>query len=160
MMGGRSVFRAAGILVVLALTAGCGGNSYKARAKVKGQVRYFDKTLTAGTVSFIGTEGRVGSANIDFTGHYEMSDAPIGEVTITVTTPSMGPGGRGKIGPPKPPPGVPEMQPPGDVAGAPPPAIDPSKIVPIPGKYAKAETSGLKFTVAPGEQTHDIVLTP
>jgi hypothetical protein len=145
-------------LLCLSLTS-CG--SSKARAKVKGKVKYFDKYLTAGTVAFTNAAGQVGSGNIDFEGNYEVANAPIGEVTITVTVPKMS-SGPVKGGPPKPPPGVPEMRPPdGSVAGGKESSmIDPSKIVQIPNKYAETKTSGLKYTVEKGEQTHDITLTP
>jgi hypothetical protein len=41
-----------------------------------------------------------------------------------------------------------------------PTAVDPRKMVGIPERYASAESSGLTFTVAAGEQTHNINLTP
>jgi hypothetical protein len=148
-------------LVVLVLLIGLAGCSpANLRAKVKGKVKFFDKTLTAGTVAFTSKDGRIGTANIDFEGNYEMNDAPVGEVTITVSVPRM-PMGPMPGGAPKPPPGVPEMRPPGEIGGgSTAPAIDPKKIVQIPGKYEKAETSGLTFTVEKGQQTHDITLSP
>jgi hypothetical protein len=148
------------LLFFVLAVVGCGSN-YNARATVRGQVKFFDKTLTAGTVAFEGSDGRIGSANIDFNGNYEMTDAPIGEVKITVVTPTAArPGAKGNFEA-KPPAGMPPMQSPGDVgAGGAAASIDPSKIVSVPGKYAKADTSGLKFTVQPGEQTHNIVLSP
>lgn len=146
-------------LVLLCFTlAGC--HSSKGRAKVKGKVKFFDKTLTAGTVSFHGKDGQVGTGNIDFQGNYEVGNAPLGDVTITVSVPQAmrGPTRGGPS--PKPPPGVPEMRPPGEAGASSTPAIDLSKIVQIPGKYASPESSGLKYTVESGEQTHDITLSP
>ncbi len=147
------------LLVLVVALVGC-ADPNKARAKVKGRVKFFDKYLTCGTVAFNAKDGRVGSGNIDFDGNYEVSDAPIGECTITVTVPRMS-RGPAPSGPPKPPPGVPEMRPPGAIGGTnTTPAIDPSKIVEIPSKYESVETSGQKYTVEKGEQTKDIVLTP
>jgi hypothetical protein len=149
------------LLALLAVTAGC-GDPYKARAVVKGQVKFFDKHLTAGTVAFIAKDGRVGSGNIDFDGNYAVHDAPIGEVTITVSVPKMGAMG-GKNPHAKPPPGLPPMRPPGGSGGNESPEdlqIDPKKFVQIPGKYEKAETSGLNYTVEKGETTYNITLTP
>jgi len=144
------------VLLVLCLTlAGCASN---ARAKVKGKVKFFDKTLTAGTVSFTAKDGRQGTGNIDFEGNYEVGDAPVGDVTITVITPVAPKLPPGAMGPPKPPPGVPDMK--GHGGSTPAPAIDPSKIVEIPGKYGKVETSGLTYTVVKGDQEKNIVLTP
>jgi hypothetical protein len=149
------------IIVLLAVAAsGCGPNE-KARAKVKGRVKFFDKYLTAGTVGFIAKDGRTGAANIDSDGNYEMTDAPIGDVTITVKVPSIGRGTEKAR--PTPPKGVPEAKMPGgsaDEKSFVPSSIDPSKIVQIPGRYGSAETSGLTYTVTKGEQTKDIILTP
>jgi len=146
------------LLFLFILVAGCGPT--KAKAKVKGQVKFFDKHLTCGTVAFTTKDGRVGAANIDFDGNYEMSDAPVGEVTITVSVPKPA---RGPVqgGPAKPPPGVPDMRPPGGIGGtSTSPMIDPAKIVEIPGKYESVDTSGLKYTVEMGDQTKNITLTP
>jgi hypothetical protein len=147
-----------GFLVVCIALVGCGPDQ-KARARVKGQVKFFDKHLTCGTVGFMTKDGRSGSANIDFDGNYDMNDAPIGDVTITVSVPrmKMGPAASG---PPKPPAGVPEMRPPGGIGGGTSPMIDPSKIVEIPPRYESSETSKLSYTVVKGEQTHNITLSP
>jgi len=149
------------LLLVAVVVAGCGPNV--AKAKVKGRVRFLDKYLTAGTVGFINKEGQIGVAQIDFDGNYEMNDAPVGPVKITVKVPnvSAGAGPKGDTGP-KPPPGVPEMRPPGSAAAEKTftPVVDPTKIVKIPGKYASADTSDLTYTVEKGEQTHNITLSP
>ena len=147
------------LLLLLCVTlVGCSG-SKGAQAKVNGRVKFFDKYLTAGTVAFTSEDGRVGSANIDADGNYEMANAPVGDVTITVSVPQMA---RGPMagGPAKPPPGVPEMHPPGEVGGGGSPGIDPSKIVQIPKKYEDVKTSGLKYTVEKGPQTYNITLSP
>src|SRR5262249_12037935 len=143
-------------LVVLAgallLSAGC---SSRTKAVVKGQVVFFDKKLSAGTVSFQGQGGAAGSGNIDFNRNYTVADAPVGPCTVTVRVPQvppMVPPGS-KVG--QPPKGMPPMRPPGgeaDDSGS--PLVDPNKIVKIPNKYAKPETSGLTFTVEPGENKY------
>jgi len=159
-MSCKTLFRAGGLFLFLCLlVAGCGPD-YKARAKVKGKVKFFDKTLTCGTVAFASKDGRIGSGNIDFDGNYEGNDAPIGDTTVTVTVPTGMSGPMAGKGQPKPPPGVPEMKGSGGSGNTPSPAIDPKKIVEIPAKYAKAETSGLTYTVVKGENTHNITLTP
>jgi hypothetical protein len=146
------------LLILCASLVGCSGGK-GGKAKVSGRVKYFDKYLTAGTVAFVSADGRVGSANIDADGNYEMVNAPIGDVTITVQVPQAIRDPR-IAGGAKPPPGVPEMHPPGEVGGSKAPGIDPSKIVAIPKKYEDAKTSGLKYTVEKGEQTYNITLTP
>jgi len=158
-----SLFRPRGLalfILLVAVVAGCGPNTSK--AKVKGRVRFLDKYLTAGTVGFINKEGQIGVAQIDFDGNYEMNDAPVGPVKITVKVPNVsGAGPKGDSGP-KPPAGVPPMRPPGSAAEEKTftPTIDPKTIVKIPGKYASADTSELTYTVEKGEQTHNITLSP
>jgi hypothetical protein len=122
---------------------------------------FFDKKLTAGTVTFTSADGRAGSGPIDFNGNYEVGDAPLGPCTITVRVPQPPPmmPGAGKMG--QPPKGMPPMRAPGgDAPDDSSTLIDPNKIVKIPGKYAKPETSGLTFTVERGENQHNITLTP
>jgi len=156
----RTWIDAGSLITVLALlcSSGCGGGKGE-QAKVKGHVKFFDKDLTAGTVTFTSKDGtRVGSTTIDFSGNYEMNDAPVGDVIITVKTPTFPKGQMPKTRP-KPPPGVPEMK--GENGeGVFAPGIDPDKIVQIPGKYGSVETSGLTYTVVKGEQTKDIALSP
>jgi hypothetical protein len=93
--------------------AGC-TSSKGASGKVSGRVKYFDKYLTCGTVAFTSADGRVGTANIDADGNYEMAKAPVGEVTVTVQVPQSVKDPRAAAGA-KPPPGVPDMHPPGEV---------------------------------------------
>jgi hypothetical protein len=154
-----------GLLLVaglLALAVGCGPN-YKTRAMVKGKVTIGGKPLTAGSVMFLGKNNLSGSSAIDKEGNYIVNDAPLGEVRITVSVPSLPPGGiaRMKAGP-----GLAAAKETGSVnPGNPGQKISimgdmPTHVVPIPSKYANAETSGLTYTVQSGEQTHDIPLPP
>jgi hypothetical protein len=150
----------AGLLVLAAVLVVSAGCAHRGKGVVKGQVVFFDKKLTAGTVSFQTQDGRIGSGNIDFSGNYTVADAPVGPCTVTVRVPQMTqmPGMKSYA---KPPGNMPPMRPPGrevEESGA--SLVDPSKIVQIPGKYAKPETSGLTFTVEKGEQTYNITLTP
>jgi hypothetical protein len=139
--------------VCLALTglAGC----KPARATVTGKVTLNNKTLTGGTVSFVASKSLIGSGAINQDGTYTVNDAPVGEVTITVQTPMPTMGPMVSMKPPAGMGGMPaEMRPPGDQSAQPLP------IVPAPDKYKSAETSPLHFTVAKGNQSHDIELTP
>src|SRR5207248_3869888 len=63
--------------VALALLAGAGCNKNK-RATVTGQVKFNNKPVTAGTISFIGKENRTGAAELDAKGNYTVKDAPVG----------------------------------------------------------------------------------
>jgi hypothetical protein len=157
--------RAACLLLLASLvvaSAGC-GPSQKGRGVVKGNVKFFDKHLTAGTVLFISKDGVLtGSGNIDFDGNYSVSDAPLGPCTVLVKVPHTSNTPGGAKGAMKPPPGVKPVKMPGSEGGeaSDEPLIDTSKIVQIPGKYSSPETSGLSFTVEKGENTYNITLSP
>jgi len=138
-------------------SAGCGGAS-KGKAVVKGQVTIGGKPLYTGSVVFHTSDGRTGGAAIDQHGNYNMGDAPIGDVKVTVTaSKTLGkPGARPST---KNPTG--EMKDPNKPSeGSNEPPVDPSKIVPIPDKYGDPEKSGLTYKVEKGEQTHNIDLKP
>lgn len=134
----------------LACLPGCG----KRKAVVKGKISFMKQPLTGGTIAFVDSGGRTGTGVIKSTGEYVVNDAPVGDVTVTVSTP---PAPRGPVGMTKPPPGMSmpkEMQPPGYEEGK------PVRIVSVPEKYNKAESSTLKYTVQPGSQEKDFDLTP
>ena len=143
-MKSASWLRAASLvsLSLLFTVAGCG----PATGKVKGRVKLAKKHLTAGTVGFISKSGQVGVGRIDADGNFEIPNAPVGDVKISVQVPAQPPGGNAK-----PPAGIPDTRPQGGAA---------KPIVPIPAKYGNPETSGLTYTVQKGEQTHDIDLAP
>lgn len=144
---------------LLVNASGCGPD-YKARGAVKGHVTTGKKSLTTGTVMFYAKSGVTASAHIDPDGNYVMNDAPLGEcvVTVTVTPLPRDPSVRARLkgGGPK----VPEMKNPEDKGGPglPSAPVVPKEVVSIDEKYSNPETSGLKFTVAKGEQTYDIEL--
>ncbi len=152
----------AAFAIAMVWLAGCSDGS-GARATVKGKVKLGEKPLYMGTVTFTakGADNRVGSGNIDQEGNYTVTDAPVGDVAISVSVPKMGmmakmPGASDKA---KPPTGVSTKDPSGGMAMNM-PNIDMTKIVPIPDKYADPATSGLTYKVERGQQTHDINLTP
>jgi hypothetical protein len=150
--------------LLFVFSTGC-TSKYKERATVKGKVTFNKQALNGGNVQFTASDNRTGVATIKEDGTYEMPDAPVGEVTITVTIPAPGgmsrmkgmPGGVG----PK------EVKAPEGVVGGTMKTLaqrDPSKTIQLPKavaeKYGKAESSPLKYTVARGEHTHDIDLVP
>ena len=130
--------------------SGCGK---KAKATVNGKVRFNQNPLTAGTVTFIDADGHSGSGTIKSDGSYTVTDAPVGEATITVFTPPPSVAAQGQRMPAHK--GMPkEFLPPGQDQGRAVPTVS------VPEKYQKKESSPLKFTVTPGSQNHDIDLTP
>jgi hypothetical protein len=147
-------------LVLLLIGGGCSGQPE--RANVKGKVTIGDKPLTAGSVMFYGKDGLSGSAAISKDGNYDLGDAPLGEVKVTVSVPKPPPGGMEAMHRMKNNPGAKNTE-----------SVDPNDpskrigimgdiptdYVAIPEKYSKPETSGLTYTVQRGDQTHDIKLT-
>ena len=149
--------RAAGWLCLLTLvvaSTGCGGPH--GRTTVKGKVTFNNEPVELGTISFLASDNSQGTAQLGKGGAYTMTDAPVGEVRVMVEIPKRPtpvPGGLKP--PPNPsggarPPGAPDM-------GAPP---MPGDWKWIPDKYAKYETSDLKWTVPANGGDHDIPLTP
>ena len=158
----RCRFLAACCLVFsVVLVVGCGPD-YKARAVVKGKVRLGKQNLNWGTVTFHGPHNIISSAPIDENGDYEMKDAPVGEVKITVAVDP--PGGGGMLAKKeseawKKAAGKTESKDPdgGNPGIALMPKV-PANVVRIDAKYAKPETSGLIYKVEKGEHTKDIDL--
>lgn len=129
---------------------------------MKGKVTFKGKLLPAGTIAIVGKENRIGHGYINKDGTYEVKNAPVGEVTITVQTPSPG---RGGMNPPQAPPGVknpgiPSMPKEFVPGGADEKTELPKDYEPAPAKYGKVETSDLKYTLKSGTQTIDIDLKP
>jgi hypothetical protein len=126
-----SGLRVAGCALLLTWTAlGCGTQV----GQVSGKVTYRGKPLPSGSVLFVTPEGNVvGRSAIAPDGLYVMTDVPAGSVKVAVTSH--------------------EHVPPG-VGG------QPGNYVPIPTRYAKAETSDLEYTVTRGSQTFNLDLLP
>jgi hypothetical protein len=122
---------------MLVATAGCGDSS----GTVSGTVTLDGDAITFGNVVFHG-EGRVAQANIQPEGTYTATRVPLGEVVVTVQTYPLPP----QVRPPDAP--LEKTQTPGK-----------ARYVPIPPNYADSKLSPLRYTVAPGAQTHDIKLT-
>jgi hypothetical protein len=133
---------------LLILMVGCDKNPRSVdHADVSGTVLFQGKPLPGGRVSFVAKGGFAASEIIDENGKYQIK-APVGDVEIGVDN-QMLQQQRGK------PTSTPRLKQPG---------AEPSK--PLKGRwvnispsYADPHTSGLKFTVKPGTQTHDVELS-
>jgi len=159
--GWRPLVGPLGLLLALALLAGCG----RREGKVSGRVLYNGKPLPGGSLYFRPADGALNtvSVTIDEKGNYEAA-LPVGEVKIAVNNtelqrqPAEG-GGRPQL-PPIKLPNIPKSK--GSEPPEAPPPDAPQKpagaYVPIPEKFYNADTSGLTYTVKPGPQTHDIEL--
>jgi hypothetical protein len=132
--------------LLLVLVVGC--TSTKANpVKVSGKVTYKGAPVPGGTIQFTKEGGGFASCPLSKDGSYSASDLPVGEYAVAVETesantgahPAVGSYGKGKGG----------MSPgPGGAPPAPPSAGD---YVKIPAKYKKKETSGLKVSLAAGD---------
>ena len=169
-----------GLLVLPLLMVSC---TSKTTAVVRGKVLQKNgEPLPGGSVTFYATDNAKAqpqTAQIKFDGTYEMPQAPVGNVKVTVSNlelmeggvrPPVGlgggvparPGAGGMMGkgPPKGAGGPPKdaikdaQTPPG---WEPPPKPE-GKYVPINKKYQDAEQSGLIIEVKSGEQNIDIIL--
>jgi hypothetical protein len=133
-------------LAVLLCASGCGDS----KATVRGTVTYKNSPLTSGEVRFIGKSGTVPRAGlIGPDGRYEIIDAPVGEVQVTVVCiKSDGPLTQVNMG--------------GKTADGKSVRKRDTKPSPrtsaIPTKYNDPKTSGLLFTITTGSQSIDIAL--
>jgi hypothetical protein len=141
-----------GLLLVLPVIAGCSPGE----GTVSGQVLMSNgKPLPGGWLTFRPADGRANAvpALIDPNGNYE-AKLPEGDVQISVDNRELQ---RTPPGPrPEPPPGIklPNMVDAAPAAGG----KLAGTYVPIPEKYYTVETSGLRYTVTKGAQSHNIEL--
>jgi hypothetical protein len=132
--------------------AGCA----PADAVVTGKVMLGDKPLPSGRITFLcdGGDKPVLSSEIR-DGAYSLQGAAVGSAEVIVETFAPRPF--------VPVPGMPTAPSPttGGPGGGPTVAVaSTGAYVPIPEKYKRPETSGLKFEIKPGPQTIDVALTP
>ena len=131
---------AVGACFALAALLGCGSASSK--AALKGTVTYKGAPVTGGTLVLHPASGAPFAISLKTDGSFQVDDAPVGSMKVTVETDSVASAGAGTGMPmgmkmPKdstPPPDMPKP----DASTAP-------KRVVIPAKYAKAETTPLTW---------------
>ena len=127
--------------------AGCGSSRTPQNAEVSGKVLFQGKPLPGGKITFVAVKGGFSAvATIDENGAYQVK-APVGEVEISVSNRMLEPRGGAKTM--------------GRLAKAQPGEGGPVKgqWVKIPSQYEDPSTSGLKYTVTKGSQTHDVELS-
>ena len=137
-------------LGLLTLLAGCDKNPHSAEhTEVSGKVLFKGKPLPGGIVSFVAVNGGFTSTGtIDENGNYQIK-APVGDVEISVMNRMLQPS-RGSKG----------MRPARlKKAEAKENRLLKGRWVKIPSHYEDPHTSGLKYTVKRGPQTHDIELS-
>ncbi len=136
---------------LLTLMAGCSKTPRSAEhVEVSGKVLLQGKPLPGGRVMFVTVKGGfASSATIDENGNYQIK-APVGDVEIGVDNQMLA-NRRGPKQTPHP------KKPDAEAAGANQPVK--GRWVKLPNRYADPHTSGLKYTVTPGSQTHNIELS-
>lgn len=136
-------------LGLLAVMAGCTKNPHSTQhAEVSGKVLYEGKPLPGGQVNFVSLkDGFASKGTIDENGNYTI-EAPVGEVAIGVDNSMLAVqrGAPKQMMHPK----RPDSEEEAPIKG---------RYVNIPLSYADPQESGLKYTVTPGPQTHNIELT-
>lgn len=146
---------------------GCGGGVANAPSNISGKVTYKGAPVTGGNIGFAAVDGMgAGSANIRPDGTYSTTNVPAGDMIVTVETESINPnikpteykGGNSKMpgGGGGPAPGSKRQ-----MVSSPKPsyaAKSEAVYVKIPAKYAKKNTSTLKTTLKPGNNTVDFDL--
>jgi hypothetical protein len=137
-------------LGLLTLLAGCDKQPLSVEhTEVSGKVLFQGKPLPGGIVSFVAVKGGfVSSGPIDENGNYQLN-APVGDVEISVMNRMLQPS-RGSKG----------LRP-ARLKKAEAKENQPLKgrWVKIPSHFEDPHTSGLKYTVKQGPQTHDIELS-
>jgi hypothetical protein len=128
--------------------SGCNNNPHSAdHAEVSGRVLFRGEPLPGGQVTFVTVKGGfAANGTIDENGDYQIK-APVGDVQISVTNRMLQPRGGSNA------PAIPKK------AEAKEGSPRKGRWVNIPSTYEDAHTSGLKYTVKPGPQTHDIELS-
>jgi hypothetical protein len=137
------------LLGCLVLAAGCSPKRSAEHTDVSGRVLFGGKPLPGGRVTFVTVEEAFASVGrIDDQGNYKIQ-APVGEVMISVDNRMLRQNPVGNLAGPRKGAGRPDQPDPDPVTGT---------YEEIPDKYYVPDTSGLKYTVKPGPQTHDIEL--
>jgi hypothetical protein len=134
-----------GFLLLFVFVLGCSRSPLGEQAALSGTVFYKGKPLPGGQITFATTQGYTVVAVIDPQGHYQCQ-VPVGEVQIAVENRMLEAKAASQ------PMLVPE--------GLPKPQEEPIRgtYVPLPTKYHAPESSGLKYVVTKGPQTHDVFL--
>jgi len=144
------------LLGLLILSVGCGGRERSVEhAEVTGRVLYDGKPLPGGLVNFVTVKGAFANSGvIDENGNYSIK-SPVGEVEIGVSNKMLEHGGDAVKNKEE---AVKSARKEKGGAGGRGPLVK-GRFVNIPEKYYDPTTSGLKYTVKPGAQTHDIELS-
>jgi hypothetical protein len=150
-----------GCLLLAFAAAGCGS----AAGKVSGKVTIDGKPLPGGVITFVPTDPNASpkAAEIDASGEFHDLEVAAGDVAISVENRSLGPKGRPNAADRFPKGLPPELKGPktdgGSVSARQDAPKHDSRFLPIPERYYDTRSSGLRYTVIAGPQTHNVELT-
>lgn len=158
----RAVCFVGSLLACSLLVAGCGGPK---TAKVSGTVMFGGKALPGGKITFYPANGGAAnpaSADIQEDGTYTVTNVPVGEVKVTVSTDHL----SGKLTTRNAPPGGvdAQMKPPAGAGANIPQKPDNAGVkligtyTKIPAKYGKPETTDLTYTISGDKSGHEVTL--
>jgi hypothetical protein len=111
------------------LLSGCGAS----KGTVTGEVKYKDKAVPNGKVTFYTEDGKNAKDSPIIEGRYTISDFPPGPAVITIQTFPPGKDSKGN-------------------------SPSTSQFVKLPEKYASRTQTDQKYTVTAGSQTHNLDL--
>ncbi len=114
--------------------------------KLYGKVTFKGEAVPSGTVAFYGPGDQVANAALQPDGSYEVTEVPLGEVKVSVTTP------------PPPDPKAAEKLKNNPYVKMRNITVKQEKVVSVPRKYNLPGTSGLGLTVTQGSKQFDIPL--
>ena len=131
----------AAVVLMLLITAGCGGGVKREFAPISGTVTIGSEPVPGGRVVFEHVDGPIASANIDEEGNYK-ARVVVGKQKISIDYHDDPPDDKDKGG---------------AVTGIRMEEIIPGKSL-VPSKYTSSKTSGLEYEVLSGENVYDITL--
>lgn len=138
-----SLSRRGGALAPLSVLACIAAGCAKPTGTVTDKVTLNGQPVPAAMIVFIYDKAPAVTTMSRSDGTVTLSNAPVGPARITVRTFQPGP---------------PVVPPRGGAPGA--PTVPQDNFVELPPRYAQDSTSGLAYTVEPGEQVHDLPLSP
>jgi hypothetical protein len=136
------------VLLGMAISGCADGKRRGPTGTVTGIVTYKGKPVPSGRLTFYGSDNETANASTDEDGSYEADGVPVGQVTVTVTTPPA-PAVLEKVA---------KQAPQGKRFGVGNPIEVPRNVVSVPAKYNDAARSGINIAITEGTQNHDIKL--
>ena len=140
-----SSIRPVPVILLFAMFTFVSGGCSPSKAVVTGKVSYKGELVTTGEIHFIGEAGESRSSAIGSDGKYQIDDAPVGPITVTIVATKL----TSKTE---------KAQPAPDGESPPEPVQTMVTTSLVPKKYNDPQTSKLNHTIKRGAQTIDFPL--